>query len=79
MKVEINKRRFAALNDYKAITVVAMLIVLFFGFALLSPYLIMIAILLVVIYVMLELKIESMEQFELLENFLREYGKRKKK
>ena len=73
----------AQLESYKRITMLAMLavfLILFFGIAFLSVYLIAVGTMLIVLYVMIEIKIESIQQFELLKKFIRrENGKSKGK
>ena len=59
------------LESYKRITMLAVFLILFFGVAFLSVYLITIGTMLIILYVMLELKIESIKQFDMLKKFLR--------
>ena len=68
----------AQLESYKRITMLAVFLILFFGIAFLSVYLIAVGTMLIVLYVMIEIKIESIQQFELLKKFIRrENGKSK--
>ena len=70
----------AQLESYKRITMLAVFLILFFGVAFLSVYLIAVGTMLIVLYVMIEIKIESIQQFELLKKFIRrENGKSKGK
>lgn len=70
----------AQLESYKRITMLAVFLILFFGIAFLSVYLIAVGTMLIVLYVMIEIKIESIQQFELLKKFIRrENGKSKGK
>jgi hypothetical protein len=69
----------AQLESYKRITMLAVFLILFFGVAFLSVYLIAVGTMLIVLYVMIEIKIESIQQFEMLKNFIRrENGKKGK-
>ena len=69
----------AQLESYKRITMLAVFLILFFGIAFLSVYLIAVGTMLIVLYVMIEIKIESIQQFEMLKNFIRrENGKKGK-
>ena len=61
----------AQLESYKRITMLAVFLILFFGVAFLSVYLIAVGTMLIVLYVMIEIKIESIQQFEMLKNFIR--------
>ena len=70
----------AQLESYKRITMLVIFVILFFGIAFLSLYLIAVGTMLIVLYVMIEIKIESIRQFELLKKFIRrENGKSKGK
>jgi hypothetical protein len=70
----------AQLESYKRVTMLAVFLILFFGVAFLSVYLIAVGTMLIVLYVMIEIKIESIQQFELLKKFIRrENGKSKGK
>ena len=69
----------AQLNSYKRVTMLALFLILFFGVAFLSLYLITVGTMLIVLYVMTEIKIESIQQFELLKNFIRRQNGKKGK
>ena len=77
-KEETMTETIAQLESYKRITMLAVFLILFFGIAFLSVYLIAVGTMLIVLYVMIEIKIESIQQFELLKKFIRrENGKSK--
>jgi hypothetical protein len=79
-KEETMTETIAQLESYKRITMLVIFVILFFGIAFLSLYLIAVGTMLIVLYVMIEIKIESMQQFELLKKFIRrENGKSKGK
>lgn len=79
-KEETMTETIAQLESYKRITMLAVFLILFFGVAFLSVYLIAVGTMLIVLYVMIEIKIESIQQFELLKKFIRrENGKSKGK
>jgi hypothetical protein len=79
-KEETMTETIAQLESYKRITMLVIFVILFFGIAFLSLYLIAVGTMLIVLYVMIEIKIESMQQFALLKKFIRrENGKSKGK
>lgn len=79
-KEETMTETIAQLESYKRITMLVIFVILFFGIAFLSLYLIAVGTMLIVLYVMIEIKIESIQQFELLKKFIRrENGKSKGK
>jgi hypothetical protein len=66
----MRKETQAQLQSYSNITLMAVFFMLFFGVAFLSLYIIAIATMLLVLYVMLQIRLESTRQFEQIKKLL---------
>lgn len=71
------KENIPQIQTYANVTLLAVFILLFFGVAFLSVYILTIGTMLIVVYVMLQIKIESIRQFnEIKKLFGEKYGKK---